>query len=211
MNVLRFLVCFAAVSFQLSLVAAHDEEHEEEISEIGYVSYERQEYGDKIDGGVQLADFFRVNLEGSDLWETLESSDLRDFLVSLFMYDNRDKVWVEASAEKEVMEGGISVRKPLLGYDLLKSSGCEEKELKEQPFTKERWGFKEKEEVIPTCYLLTLSNKDQTASQMYPDNCVEDRTAKDKDLRKMRKKTIPTAPTNGTPTAPLSPSSARRR
>ncbi|XP_063688773.1 uncharacterized protein LOC134821888 [Bolinopsis microptera] len=174
MNVLRFVVCFAAVSVQMGLVAARDEEGE--IAEIGYVTYERHEYEDKIDGGVQLADVFRVvDYEGSDLLE-------RYVLVSIFMYDNRDKVWIEASAEKEVMEGGISVRKPLLGYDLLKSSGCEEKELKEQPFTKERWGFKEKEEVIPTCYLLTLSYKDQTASQMYPDNCVEDRTAKDKDL-----------------------------
>ena len=61
MNVLRFVVCFAAVSFHLSLVAAHDEEQKEETAEIGYVKYERTEYDDKIDGGVQLADYFRVD------------------------------------------------------------------------------------------------------------------------------------------------------
>ena len=63
MNVLRFVVCFSAVSFHLSLVAAHDEEQKEEIAEIGYVEYERKEYDDKIDGGVQLADNFRVDFE----------------------------------------------------------------------------------------------------------------------------------------------------
>ena len=102
------------------------------------------------------------------------------------MYNSRDKVWVEASAEKKEGEAHhiLYVNKPLLGYDLLKSSGCEEEELKVQPFVKERWGFKEKEEVIPTCYLLTFSYNEQTASQMYPDNCVEEGStaAKEKDL-----------------------------
>ena len=102
------------------------------------------------------------------------------------MYNSKDKDWVEASAEKKEDEVShiLYVNKPLLGYDLLKSSGCEEEELKEQPFVRERWGFKEKEEVIPTCYLLTLRYEEQTASQMYPDNCVEESTtaAKDKDL-----------------------------
>ena len=63
MNVLRFVVCFSAVSFHMSLVVAHDEEQKEEIAEIGYVEYERKEYDDSRVGGVQLADYFRVDFE----------------------------------------------------------------------------------------------------------------------------------------------------
>ena len=115
-----------------------------------------------------------------------------DIPASLRLFDYEERVWVDASVDKNQgkycfeknectifrcsnrweCKTQVTLEKPLIGYDLLKSGGCDGDEFKTQPFSKGRWGaLEEEEEDEGLCYLITISSGGQSVAQMYPENC----------------------------------------
>jgi hypothetical protein len=123
--------------------------------------------------------------------------------VSLYSYDEEDKEWTESSESVERGLGycpiriryfchkewnlfchhGIwchysyTLRKPLIGYDLLKPSGCGKEELKKQPFEANRWkdGKPGEWSKSTLCYMVIVSAYGQSVSQVYPENCMNEK------------------------------------
>ena len=119
-----------------------------------------------------------------------------DIPASLRLFDYEERVWVDASVDKNQgkycfeknectifrcsnrweCKTQVTLEKPLIGYDLLKSGGCDGDEFKTQPFSKGRWGaLEEEEEDEGLCYLITISSGGQSVAQMYPENCSQKR------------------------------------
>ena len=176
MHVLKLstVVCSVIICLQLSCVIAHEEADIEELH------YSRGEIVESdVPYWAQLLDVFQFQV--ADISE--------DTAVSLFLFDTKERTWVEASVNKEESEQycsdqekckkTITLTKPLIGYDLLKPRGCEEEDLKEQPFAVGRWEtrYRDEEKERAQCYMVTVSVNNQSISQTYPDNCVEEEEA----------------------------------
>lgn len=116
--------------------------------------------------------------------------------VSLRLFDYEARAWVDTSVDKRQSkycyyrnecrmfgcsrrwgcETQVTLEKPLIGFDLLKSGGCNGDDFTPQPFSQGRWGAPEKDgEETDRCYLITISAGGQSAAQMIPENCSQKR------------------------------------
>ena len=154
------------------------------------LQYSREDDGCAAKGTPQLTDKFVFRVpSGFPAWTA----------VSLFLFDSEERVWVQASANrnerstcdkpqcleyikpglkcreyKTVCQKYITLSKPLIGYDLLKKGGCDGEEFKTQPFTPGRWGEEtDEDEDSGQCYMIAVGSNGQSTSQMYPDQCAE--------------------------------------
>jgi len=178
--ILTLLVCYTAVD----VAAWRGKDQLKSELEIEDVQYSREETGDRAMKGVtQLTDQLLFQLPSSPFTQTT---------VSLLLFDGEEREWREVSVHEEEKqtcfkggecEEGVTLRKPLIGYDLLKPGGCEEEEFKQQAFTKGRWGEEQErqekgnETPVPRCYLILVSRTSQSTSMMYPENCAERETS----------------------------------
>jgi len=190
---LTSLVCFAVVCLQQSNVAAGrmepgrrgEPERKEkrqylelglELTDVGIADLNYVRESTVINGEMQITDSFEFQIPGTsckDKREECKSVSPSQTFESLLLFDSEEGVWVEAAAKEEQQGNTVTLTKPLIGYDLLKPSGCGEEEFKTQPYTKGRWGYlKEKEEQVQ-CYMVSVSTSGQSFSQMYPDNCAK--------------------------------------
>ena len=149
------------------------------IEELQYTSKETTQKGKP-----QITDKFTFQIPNWNYYS--------DIPASLRLFDYEERVWVDASVDKNQSrycfkrnectifgcsfrrecKAHVTLEKPLIGYDLLKSGGCDGEEFKTQPFTKGRWGApEEEEEDVGLCYLITISSGGQSVAQMYPENC----------------------------------------
>jgi len=147
----------------------------EETKECGHLGKEKcmLQLTDKIEFQVPLTEYTLTKYVTS--------------FVSLLVFDSEERVWVEASVNTEEKRScswkgrchnKMTLKKPLIGYDMLKSGDCEGDGFRQQPYISERWGKGEDEkEERPTCYMIISSINKQSVSQMYPYNCAEKEAA----------------------------------
>lgn len=106
----------------------------------------------------------------------------KDASISLHILDLSEGVWVEESFMKEqhvvcpargACTSSVTLQRPLVGYDLLRSAACGG-EMKKQPFTEGRWGFIKEEQEMP-CYLVSTTD----GGRMFPEKCAVQETVQE--------------------------------
>lgn len=150
---------------------------------IGDLQFKEEETRDwSSNGEVQIVDRIEFKESGSDGGSSSKIPNITPHPVALFLFDSEEKTWEEASVKKEekqvCVKSGchttVTLTKPLLGYDLLKQSGCGgEGQFKKQPFTEGRWEEVEEEEedARPPCYMTSISSNQQSTASIFPEGC----------------------------------------
>lgn len=153
-----------------------------DIEDLNYVRKSTED--PVIQGEMQITDYFEFQIPGTsckDKRGKCQPVKPSQTFKSLLLFDSEEGVWVEASAEEEQNGNTITLTKPLIGYDLLKPSGCGKEQFKTQPYSEGKWGHLKEEEERAQCYMVSVSTSGQSFSQMYPDNCAETEAAIYKD------------------------------